>query len=386
MRGLRFHLSVVVFILAGLCLLGAVRLDACSTFVIRDGSDLVFGKNFDFFTGLGVVVVNKRGVSKTGALTADPNPAKWVSRYGSITFNQVGREYPFGGMNEAGLVIEQMWLDSTQYPEPDGRPATGELQWIQYQLDNFASVAEVIASDSLVRIQPGGATLHYLACDRSGNVATVEFVKGEMVAHTGEGLPVPVLTNDTYEACVAYLSRHLGFGGEEPIRRSYSSEDRFVKASSMVRNYAPGATGRGLPGATGRGLLDSLPEPVRFAFSILDSVAQGDATRWSIVYDIARQEIHFRTPVGPEVKTVGLADFDFSCETPVKILNVNARTSGRVGDAFADYSTSANLDLVRATFQEYTKAGFFGQMPDEEFVARFAAYPQTLECAGEPNE
>ncbi len=366
----RSGLRAIALATAGLCLLGAVRADACSTFVIKEGEDLVFGKNFDFFTGLGMVVVNKRGVSKTGALGPEQNPPCWVSKYGSITFNQVSRELPFGGMNEAGLVIEQMWLDATEYPQPDERAAVGELQWIQYQLDNFSSVVEVVASDTLIRIRPGGATLHYLVCDREGNVATIEFVGGEMVAHTGKGLPASVLTNSTYDACLGYLKRHEGFGGDDPIPASPSSEDRFVRAAGMVDAYRADES------------KSHASDPVEYAFDILSAVAQGEATLWSIVYDIPAGEIHFRTPVGPHVKTVGLADFDFRCDSPVRILDIHSRAGGIVSADFSDYTTAGNRDLIRGTFEQYTKAGFFGQMPGEETIERMALYPEALPCEG----
>ena len=81
---------------------------ACSTFVIEDGTRRVFGKNYDWDVADGLVIVNKRGMAKR-ALIAGPAgteaAAEWVSRYGSVTFNQYGRELPCGGMNEAGLVM-----------------------------------------------------------------------------------------------------------------------------------------------------------------------------------------------------------------------------------------------------------------------------------------
>ncbi|MFC1800263.1 linear amide C-N hydrolase, partial [Candidatus Eisenbacteria bacterium] len=352
-----------------LSLLNPVRIEACSTFVLKDGEELVFGKNFDWFTGLGMVVVNKRGVEKIAAYTPEQNPARWVSRHGSITFNQVGREYPFGGMNEAGLVVEQMWLEATEYPEPDSRPVVGELQWIQYQLDNFESVAEVIASDSLLRIRPGGATLHYLVCDREGNSATVEFIDGKMIAHTGEGLPASVLTNSTYAECSAYLEHHMGFGGSEPIPGSPASEDRFVRAAGMIESYLP------------YGSRDRQKDPVEYAFKILDSVAQGDATRWSIVYDIPGGWIHFRTRSSPHVKAVGLDHFDFECGSPVKILDINSALADSVSEYFEDYTRAANRSLVEDTFERFTEAGFFGQMPSDATIERMAGYPETLPCA-----
>ena len=84
--------------------------------------------------------------------TQDGETISWVSKYGSITFNQYGKEFPTGGMNEKGLVVELMWLDETRYPEPDQRGVLNVLQWIQYQLDNSQTIDEVIASDKKIRI------------------------------------------------------------------------------------------------------------------------------------------------------------------------------------------------------------------------------------------
>src|SRR5918999_3447069 len=116
---------------------------ACTTFCLKKNGEVLFGKNYDWMVGEGLVFVNKRGVAKVSNAEDRTNPAKWVSKYGSVTFNQYGRENPSGGMNEAGLVIELMWLDETQYPAQDSRPALDVLEWIQYQLDTSANVAEV---------------------------------------------------------------------------------------------------------------------------------------------------------------------------------------------------------------------------------------------------
>ena len=113
---------------------------------------------------------------------AEKNPARWNSKYGSITFNQYGREAPSGGMNEAGLVIELMWLDDTQYPQPDSRAEVDVLEWIQYNLDTAASVAEVIKSSEAIRIA-SPVKLHYLTSDREGNSATIEFLDGNCGSH-----------------------------------------------------------------------------------------------------------------------------------------------------------------------------------------------------------
>ena len=108
--------------------------DACTTFMLSRGGEHVVGKSYDWFMGQGLVIVNKRGVAKQ-SLPAKPGDraAQWVSRHASVTFNQYGREFPAGGMNDAGLVVEVMWLDSSEYERADRRPSLNELQWIQYQ-------------------------------------------------------------------------------------------------------------------------------------------------------------------------------------------------------------------------------------------------------------
>src|SRR5215217_5618725 len=84
----------------------------CTTLcLVRDG-EVLYGRNYDFEIGQGFVMTNRRGVLKTSAA----GTLHWMSRYGSATFNQWGREFPMDGMNEAGLVVALMWLDETVYP------------------------------------------------------------------------------------------------------------------------------------------------------------------------------------------------------------------------------------------------------------------------------
>ena len=147
---------------------------ACTTFCLKNNGEVLFGKNYDWMIGDGMVFVNKRGVEKSAMTTGGEAPARWISKYGNVTFNQYGKDNPSGGMNEAGLVIELMWLEDTQYPKPDSRPVIGVLEWIQYQLDISGNVREVIKNTEAVRIA-SSVKLHYLVNDKAGNSATVEF-------------------------------------------------------------------------------------------------------------------------------------------------------------------------------------------------------------------
>ena len=159
---------------------------------------MLFGRNYDWIIGDGLMMINKRGVVKTATTVESNNVAKWVSKYGSITFNQYGRENPAGGMNEAGLVVEQLWLDETEYPKADGRPALGTQEWVQYLLDKSGTTSEAIENGGAVRIE-SEVKVHYLISDKAGDAATLEFIKGQLIVHTGANLPIPALTNNTYD-------------------------------------------------------------------------------------------------------------------------------------------------------------------------------------------
>lgn len=330
---------------------------ACTTFCLKNKSDVLFGKNYDWMIGDGLIFVNKRGVEKTAMAESAPNPAKWISSYGSVTFNQYGRENPSGGMNEKGLVIELMWLDDTQYPRGDERPTVGTLEWIQYQLDNSANVQEVIQNAEKIRIA-SEVKIHYLVNDKQGNSATVEFIDGKLVAHTSDKLPLTALANDTYE-------KSLNYSKNNPVEKSKteSSLDRFARAAEKSRAFADKPK--------------TEEESVKYAFDILENVAQKGYTQWSIVYDQQRGKIHFRSQKSSNVKTVDTKIFDYACGSPVKTFDVNSSDGGDVSAKFADYKRETNRDLLERSFNG---TPFLKNVPS---IAKdvLANYPENFACS-----
>ena len=338
----------------------------CSTFVLRSGESFVFGHNFDFYTGMGFVVVNKRNVQKIALLYPGEIPVKWVSKYGSITFNQLGKEFPFGGMNEKGLIVEQMWLEESQYPPADERPALMELQWIQYQLDNCSTVDEVIASNKSLRISQNQGNIHYLVCDRSGKVASIEFIGGKFVCHTDGDLPTEVLTNSTYDKSLKYLKKMESNGGVVDSADFNESTDRFARLSNAVKDYSANPA-----------------KPMEdYAFDALLSVSvesENHATQWSIVYDAQKLNIVFKTHTNKKLRKLSLDDFDFSCDSPTPILNIEEGFEGDVSGRFVEYTTDGNRDLIKAVFGRYKSVGFMKDMP--EFIMEImATYPESMKC------
>ncbi len=326
----------------------------CTTFCLRDEGRILFGKNYDWNVGDGLLVVNKRGVARKADVKG--SAADWVSRFGSVTFNQYGRDFPSGGMNEAGLVIELMWLEGSRFPEADARPAVDVLQWIQYNLDNHTTVAEVLASDRKVRVA-GPVPLHYLVADAKGQVATVEFLDGKLVAHAGDKLPVPALTNSTYAESLSY-QRELA-AEKKAVPGGPGSLVRFARAAERVRGFdAKGG------------------DSVRYAFDTLAGVAQPGYTQWSIVYEIDRGRIHFRTKDQPKIRTVSLKELDFRCASPVRVLDLQADLAGDVTAKLVPYSREINHKAVSAAFH---KTPFLASVPEQE-IGRVARYPEGATC------
>jgi choloylglycine hydrolase len=333
----------------------------CTTFTINDGNgQIVFGRNFDFPVGTGHIEVNKRGIYKTAFVQLPEKPLSWVSIYGSVTFNQIGREFPYGGMNEAGLVIEQMWLQEASYPPADHRFGLTELQWIQYQLDNAATVQEVLDSDSLVRISyTSTAPLHFLVSDASGDVASIEYIGGKMVVHRDNNLPYHVLSNCTYDQSLDYKTS-IDAGKDTTYNGwTINSSGRFATAAEMIENMQE-------------------QDPVEYSFVILDSVAQENSTQWSIVYDISDLAIHYKSALNPVIQEIQLADFDFSCGSQRPYASIAWNIDGT--ESFKDLSKEENLSLIRAVVAnvDFLK----DNVPDEANVA-MTDYVFSLACKEE---
>ncbi|MBN2685781.1 MAG: linear amide C-N hydrolase [Pontiellaceae bacterium] len=242
-------------LLWGLFLLG-IHAYACLTFTLQHETDVVYGRNFGWKVDVGAVVVNQRNVKKTAFVPPLEKGITWVSKYGSVTFNQFSVEVPIGGMNEEGLVIESL-VSTAEHPRTDHQAAINELQWIQYHLDTCKSVDEVIQSAKAVRISRYALNLHYYVSDPSGKSAAIEFIDGKMVCRTEERLPKKVLANSPYDQEL----------------ESKTTDSRFERAAALIEQY------------------DAQKNPVDYAFETLDKVAQGDFTKWQVVTCLSGRSI-----------------------------------------------------------------------------------------------
>lgn len=303
MTGFQFLVKMKAYIVTLLLSLAFIECFANTAFFVH-GTKGILAKNHDSKSGHGILIQNLPGQRKIAYGFHAGEKASWTSIYGSITINQLGKEFPVGGINEAGLVVEHLFLGTSEYPETNA-PSISELEWIQYQLDNFGSVSEVIANIHRLRIRPL-ETVHYLIADPCGFSAVIDFVDGEVRFSEKQG-EFQVMTQVSSEVAQKYFSQ---------------SEDKSAKSENSSLNKYMLLMGH----------LGAIPQMnVNLSFDLLDisaNKAGQQKTQWGVVYDLEERCIYIKTNSYPQTRQVCLADFDFesnstSLASPIQTKSIN---------------------------------------------------------------
>jgi len=347
-----------------------------STTIFNVTEDLnLLGKNQDVPYDKAYLFTNLRGVAKRAIVIPPDQPVEWVSRFGSITVSQVGKEMPNGGMNEAGLVVEQTTLWQSSYPLEPTLPAIGELQWIQLLLDTCANVEEALEAAANVRIVQPMSRLHYMVSDRKGSCTIIEFIEGKMRAYRNESLPVSVMANTPYaEACRDLDDKDYNNNWRSRYDDyAKNSMERFSKAAALVTLLTPS-----VPSAPSA---QSAPSsPIDFMFEALKAVQRED-TAFSLVYDLAKLEIYFTTNQNPAQKTIRLNEIDFSSTAPVLAWNVQQNAEGRASSV--RYDADINYTVVEAFFRDPVLTAAFGWNISQEMITFMASFPDSYPAVSE---
>ena len=251
----------------------------------------------------------------------------WESKYGSVITSVYDRATT-DGMNEAGLAGHALWLGKTDYGQRDpDRPGIDANRVLQYFLDNFATVKEVVDHLREEKIQivktyvpspigPKEIKCHLAMEDAKGESLIVEYVEGKNgepdIFYSGE---VPgyqgeydVLTNDpVFEKQLENLKKYDGFGGKEPLPGTTDAAERFVRAAFYLK---------------------SLPDPenqreaIAGVLSVMRSSAQPfrnpskdkeyeSATRWRTVSDLEQKLYMYESSLYPNLVWIKLDNIDF---------------------------------------------------------------------------
>lgn len=300
---------------------------------------------------------NQRGLRKTALMMPPAQPVSWTAQYGSFTISQIGKEYPNGGINEAGLVVEQTTLWQTQYPALDERPALGELQFIQYLLDTCCTVQEALAAATVVRIDQSISSLHYLLADRNGDQVILEFLDGRLIVHNGK-LSIPIIANTIYEEAIL-----------EILRESNSWEDRSGSERNSIDRF------RIVYEALNA--LEKQTPDMDFAFMAL-AAARREDTVYSLVYDLNQLELEVITQRNQERIQIRLEAFDFSVEAPAQTADLQKLQANHVRDQFVNYSADFNLLAVQSFFRDPILTSVFQWEISDEMIQFVANYPDSF--------
>lgn len=285
------------------------------------------GANYDWRVGGGMVITNASGFQKSAFLAqpgANAKPAAWVATYASLTLTQWGREFPVQGINSQGLagILLNGPMD---LPSSGGKPQISEQQWLQYQLDRFATVDEVRAHVSELSISPISGKLHYFFCDATRSCAWVDFENGTAVVRDGRD-ETRSITNSSFASSSRQWNQFMEDGGTaNTLPLTYNSLDRFVRATWFSLHL--------------HGSAETILDGLR-------SLAGIGLTVWHTVFDLATSSVSVSAFASQGSQSIELSEFDRNCK-----VEPTPRAKQLVSQSFTNwkrYEESEAYDLLVA--------------------------------------
>jgi len=283
-----------------------------------------------------------RGMERNGEVGL--NSLKWTSKYGSV----IASAYDIAstdGMNEKGLVANLLWLAESQYPQWDQtKPGLSIAAWVQYVLDNYATVEEAVEDLRLEKFivitanipgQSTLATLHLSISDATGDNAIFEYIGGKLVIHHDRSYQV--MTNSpVFEKQLAMNEYWKEIGGTTMLPGTNRAADRFVRASFYV-HAIPQTDNTRIAVASMFSVIRNCSVP--FGISTPDQ-PNISSTRWRTVADHKFKVYYFESVLTPNMFWVDFKNIDFSENATVKKLSL---TGGEIyaGDAVNKFIASA---------------------------------------------
>lgn len=270
-RATRFCCCLTV-IFASVVLLSADNSYSCSAIarLSEHGRPLV-AANYDWQARDGIVYLSPRGQIKSASVldkTTQQSGISWTSRFASLTVSQFGRDYPMQGINERGL-MGAVLVAPASYPSGGELGVITENLWLQYQLDSYESVHDVMLNIGDLGISKISADLHWFLCDATGECGIVEFTSGGAKMFRSREPSSQIVTNssvlDSWQHYQSWQASNL------PIPKGYSSLSRFVRL--VLSQIEP----------IGKSLVDTL-----------NDVALEGFTTWQSVFDLKSRSFEIR--------------------------------------------------------------------------------------------
>jgi alpha-L-fucosidase len=337
---------------------------ACSALLLQKDGNVVIGHNFNVSHAQPTMVfINRRGTHKRSVSweylraageIAEPM-IEWRAKFGSVTFCCESIDFSTAGYNEAGLFVSDLYCPGSTW-KPD--PAKAKLhlaQWMQYMLDNCATVDEVIG-----RFDEMPAYVweddHVFMADKSGRTAVLEFMDGRPLITTGERMPVKAAVNCFYEDAIA------------------GKDERFIRIKNMLARPHDGET------------------PVDRVWRTLDACPAGlprYPNEWQVVVDTKNRKIQFASIMSHAHKEIDLTAVDFSENARIKCMDVYTNLEGNVVGRMSDWTPEINARYteeksfpgeknanIRAKLDRYCRE--YVAESQEESLSATSAIPWTI--------
>lgn len=289
-----------------------------------------------------------RGMERDGA--TGPGALTWTSRHGSLVASFYGVA-SVDGVNEAGLVANALYLAESDYGTSNGsRPTMAVTAWLQYVLDSFATVDEVV--DDLERegfcvvapVLPDGspATGHVAVSDPSGDSAIFEYLGGRLVVHHGREFPV--MTNSpSFDQQLALNAYWKQIGGLVMLPGTNRAADRFARASFYI-DAIPRTVDPARAVAAVASVIRCTSVPLGLGTPDHPDIS---STVWRTVIDQTHRVLFWDSATSPNVFWVPLEELDFSEGAPAKRLELG---DGSIygGDASGEFVETQPFPFLAA--------------------------------------
>lgn len=323
--------GIYLLILSLMGLTAITTAEACTRAVYTGNNGMVVtGRTMDWKTDLySNLWVFPRGMARSG--NAGNNSLNWTSKYGSVVTSAF-EIASTDGMNEEGLVANLLWLPESQYAIRDeNKPGLAISAWVQYLLDNFATVSEAVAFIEQNTFQvvsdkmPDGsrmATLHLSISDATGDNAIFEYVGGELMIHHSK--EYNVMTNSpVFDKQLALNDYWKTIGGLVFLPGTNRAADRFARASFYI-NAIPKTDDQRLAVAGVFSVVRNVSVP--YGISTPES-PEISSTQWRTVSDSKNLTYFFESSLTPNIFWVNLKDLNLSVGAPVlKLTLTNGKT------------------------------------------------------------
>ncbi len=342
----------------------ATPVEACTRalYIAKDGTVIV-GRSMDWGEDMmSNMWVLPRGMKRDGR--GGENTISWESKYGSLIVSA----YDIGtseGMNEKGLVVNELALVESNYGKPPaGSKVISLSTWPQYVLDNFATVAEAVADlrkeqfhvQTVILSTGKAANMHLVVSDATGDSAIFEYVDGKLVIHHDRQYKV-VTNSPTYDKQLAIMEYWKEAGGlEKSLPGTSRAADRFVRTSYLLgalpvqkaQNYISGTPEQNFkfqaPMAV-LSLMRSVGTPLGFS---LEEQPWVSSTIWRTVSDSTNLVVIFDSAMSPSTFWVKLDDLDLKKGAPVKKLKLSG------GKTYSGNAVNQFIDAKLFIFQDLT--------------------------------